>query len=294
MRSSTAKNDCCMRSLDTSLRRTAVSRLLRLVVSLSCFHLGSSQCIAWCSAGYYICGADSYSGAANCCAPCPAGQFIGASCGLVANWWCNACPAGTFSASTGSSSCTPCALGTISGPGAIACTACAPGTYTFGTGAAECTACPPGTSSYLGAVPCSPCPPGTYSDAAGARSCALCPAGTFGDHAGLSTAACSGTCALCTAGSTSPVTRTHTCSSASARAIPSSLGLLIWPAAHPQNSQRIDLVVAPLLTCQQLLSSTVCASASTIAGADGITRYVVGTSASLNVEVAETLSCAAS
>lgn len=169
----------------------------------------------WCDAGYYICGADGYSGAANCCAPCPAGQFIGASCGLTANWGCNNCPAGSFSAATASASCSPCALDTISGTGATTCTPCAAGTYTFGSGATECNACPPGTFSFNGALPCSPCPPGTYSKASGARNCVLCPAGTFGDHAGLSTENCSGTCATCTAGSTSVPAAPVTCSAGS-------------------------------------------------------------------------------
>ena len=194
----------------------AISGMSRLNLRVGAFLLCSTLSAGcWCDAGYYICGADGYSGAANCCAPCPAGQFIGASCGLTANWGCNNCPAGSFSAATASASCSPCALDTISGTGATTCTPCAAGTYTFGSGATECNACPPGTFSFNGALPCSPCPPGTYSKASGARNCVLCPAGTFGDHAGLSTENCSGTCATCTAGSTSVPAAPVTCSAGS-------------------------------------------------------------------------------
>ena len=61
------------------------------------------------------------------------------------------------------------------------------------------------------------------------------------------------------------------------RELPASLGLQLWPAAHPQNPQRADLVVAPLATCQQMTSAAACAAAASVAGADGVTRYVVGT-----------------
>ena len=81
------------------------------------------------------------------------------------------------------------------------------------------------------------------------------------------------------------------CVAADARAVPASLGLQLWPAAHPSNPQRVDLVVAPLATCQQMTSSAACAAAASIAGADGVTRYVVGTAASLNMEADESMRC---
>ena len=99
------------------------------------------------------------------------------------------------------------------------------------------SACQAGTFSYNGMTPCSPCPPGTYSEAVGSQACILCPAGTFGDHAGLSSAACSGACATCTAGSTTAVT--YACNSKSARSIPTSVGLQLLAAAHPHNNKRL-------------------------------------------------------
>ena len=75
--------------------------------------------------------------------------------------------------------------------------------------------------------------------------------------------------------------------------MPASLGLQLWPAMHPQNPQRVDLVVVPLAQCQQMTSAAACAAAATVAGADGVTRYVVGTAAAFNMEADETLMCSA-
>ena len=83
-----------------------------------------------------------------------------------------------------------------------------------------------------------------------------------------------------------------TCTSTIGRAVPASLGLQLWPAAHPQNLQRVDLVVAPLALCEQMTSTAACAAAATVAGADGVARFVAGTPAQLNLEAAETLLCA--
>ena len=138
---------------------------------------------------------------------------------------------------------------------------------------------------------CVPCPPGTYS-VAYAAVCQLCPAGTFGSHAGLTSAACSGNCATCSAGSTSRETSSLICVSTDARAVPSSIGLQLWPAAHPLNPQDVDLIVAPLVQCEQMTSSAACSVASQIAGEDGLMRYVVGTASALNMEAAEIMTCA--
>ena len=73
--------------------------------------------------------------------------------------------------------------------------------------------------------------------------------------------------------------------------MPAALGLLLWPATHPANPQRADLVVAPLAQCQQMTSAAACAAAATVAGADGVTRYVVGTAAAYNMEADEPLTC---
>ena len=76
--------------------------------------------------------------------------------------------------------------------------------------------------------------------------------------------------------------------------MPSSFGLQIWPAAHPQNPQHVDLVIAPAAQCAQLSPGGVCTTlaANQIVGADGVTRFVVGTAAAFHMEAGETLTCA--
>jgi hypothetical protein len=78
--------------------------------------------------------------------------------------------------------------------------------------------------------------------------------------------------------------------------VPPSFGLQIWPAAHTQNPQHVDLVIAPAAQCAQLTPGGVCttAAANQIVGTDGVTRFVVGTAAALHMEAGETLTCAAS
>jgi hypothetical protein len=106
--------------------------------------------------------------------------------------------------------------------------------------------------------------------------------------------ACTAVCGPLTSGSAGP--STSKCTSGGARAVPSSYGLQIWSAAHPQNPQHVDLVIAPAAFCAALSASGVCdtAAANTVVGEDGVTRYVVGTAARFNMEPAETLTCSAS
>ena len=115
---------------------------------------------------------------------------------------------------------------------------------------------------------------------------------------GLASSTCTSTCTSTTAcplgtaypPPAAPITDLS-CASAGARAIPTTLGLLLWPAAHPSNPQHVDLIIAPLAMCQQLTSSTACAAAASIMGMDGVLRFVVGTAAALNLEAAEALTC---
>ena len=169
------------------------------------------------------------------------------------------------------------------------------GAWFWAAGAApSCTPCAAGSFSGPGLSACAPCYPGTFS-LAGASSCSLCPAGTFGDRAGLTTDACSGACAACVAGSTAAAAASSapmTCSAGAVRAVPSSLGLQIWPAANAANARGVDLLVAPLALCQQRTSAAACAAANSVVGADGVTRFVVGTAEAFNVEPAEALTCA--
>ena len=171
------------------------------------------------------------------------------------------------------------------------------------SGTARCPAgswAPPGAP--LDGSFCVFCSPGTYAPA-GVSPCLLCPAGTYGSSAGLTSAACSGPCTGCPAGTAFPPSSSSsssssfsgalTCGVASSRQLQPSLGLQLWPAAHPQNPQGVDLVVAPLAACAQITaSSAACAAAASIVGADGVTRYVVGTTAALNMQPAEQLTCA--
>ena len=183
----------------------------------------------------------------------------------------------------------PCAAGFVRLGRDAACTPCAAGTAAQAN-AASCTPCASGLWSSSGFAACIPCPPGTFSDTSGS-SCSLCPAGTFGSSAGLSSADCSGPCTSCKAGSTAP--STLSCSpDESGRAIPASLGLEVMLTENLLNSRGVDLLLAPQALCSRL-AGAVCDDSSAIVGADGITRFVAGPTASFNVEVAEMLTCSA-
>ena len=174
--------------------------------------------------------------------------------------------------------------------------------WAAGAAAPSCSPCLAGSfAASSGSAACTPCSPGTFSSATGASSCSPCDAGRYGSSAGLTTSACSGACSppsACAPGTAYPPSAATitglSCASSGARASPASLSLMLWPAAHPQNPPpHVDLVVAPLAACQQLTSAAACASAASIAGADGVQRYVVGTAAALHLEAAETLACSA-
>ena len=217
---------------------------------------------------------------------------------------CTICAPGYFGASiinsgtTSASGCTPCptglSTGNVAGSTTIAaCSSCAAGYV--GSASGGCTICSAGSWGESGMTSCKLCSPGTYSSA-GASACTPCPAGTYGSAAGLATSACSGTCSpasACPLGTAfpPPVSSLSCTAGGSARAAPPSLSLLLWPAAHPQNAARVDVVVAPLEKCQQLTSAAACSSAASIAGADGVVRYVIGTAAALHLEAAEQLAC---
>ena len=227
---------------------------------------------------------------ASACSVCAVG-FWGASAAAG----CTPCPLGFSTAapnSASASACSTCAAGYYFAAASLTlCVPCPPGTFTAVANAQPaCMACPAGSFwAAAGATACAICPAGSYS-LAGATTCALCPAGTFGAAAGLGSPACSGACASCAVGSTSP--SALSCMAADARATPASLGLQLLPAAHPSNPQRVDLIVAPLAQCQRMASAAACAAAATVAGADGVTRYVVGTAAAFNMEAGESLTCA--
>jgi len=189
-----------------------------------------------------------------------------------------------------------CAAGSAGTAGFLAKSA-ADNSWSWSPAQPACVACAAGSWAPQGTTACTLCPPGTYSSA-GASSCLPCPAGTYGSSAGLASSTCTGTCAsttVCPLGTAypppaAPITDLS-CASSGARAVPSSLGVLLWPAANPSNPQHVDLIIAPLAMCQQLTSSAACATAASITGLDGVLRFVVGTAAALNLEAAEALTC---
>ena len=162
----------------------------------------------------------------------------------------------------------------------------------------SCTPCVAGSfAAAPNSAACALCPPGTYSSA-GASSCTPGPAGTYGNSAGLASSSCTGSCdstMSCPLGTAYPLpavlVRDLSCAASGARAVPSSLGVLVWPAANPSNPQHVDLIIAPLALCQQLGGTCSTLASNTVVGADSVTRYIVGTAAALNLEAAEALTC---
>ena len=274
-----------------------------------------------------ICGAGSGYTSSGSCAPCQPGTFAGADDPLFTGSpqpGCYSCPAGKFANATGGTMCNPCPVGFYAYAGSPICTACPTGyttSTTQGVAIADCSLCAPGFSPSFsgggassltctavcaagfyaprGAVKCMPCPPGTYSLEA-AAACDPCPAGTFGSSAALASPACSGLCAsmaACPRGTAyppppAPITDLS-CASSGVRAVPASLGLLLWPAAHPSNYRHEDLIVAKLDNCLQLGGTCSTAPSDVIIGGDGVPRYIVDTAAALHLEAAEALACTA-
>jgi hypothetical protein len=211
------------------------------------------------------------------CTSCSPGFYAGGSTGGTSQ--CTSCPIGTTSIAYGngfSSSCSICASGYFGTP-------ISPGLSSNG-----CTLCPAGTWSSRGSEFCSPCPPGTYS-LSGAGSCSLCPTGTFGSRAGLQSETCSGVCIGCPSGSTIAPSSALTCVSDDARAISSSLGMLLWPAAHPNNPHDVDLIIAPADVCANQVGF--CCEGREHITINNIQRFVIGTASELHMEEAEVLTC---
>jgi DNA-binding beta-propeller fold protein YncE len=158
----------------------------------------------------------------------------------------------------------------------------------------SCVQCPAGTFSQQGAISCTFCSPGTYS-LSGSSYCSLCPAGTYGNRAGLTSTICSGQCSTpadCPTGTAYPPSSSSTlsCATNTARALPNDLNMRLWPAAHPLNTDRVDKIVAPEETCKTMLSLQTCVGRTSVV-INGVTRYVIGTAAELNMEASEELLC---
>jgi sugar lactone lactonase YvrE len=158
----------------------------------------------------------------------------------------------------------------------------------------SCVQCPAGTFSQQGAISCTFCSPGTYS-LSGSSFCSLCPAGTYGNRAGLTSNICSGQCSTpadCPTGTAYPPSSSSTlsCATNTARALPTDLNMRLWPAAHPLNTDRVDKIVAPEETCKTMLSLQTCVGRTSVV-INGVTRYVIGTAAELNMEASEQIIC---
>ncbi len=109
------------------------------------------------------------------CAVCPPGKY--SLCNTTYSG-CIPCPAGAYSARSGTTStaCNPCPAGTFSpAPGATACAACANGSFAQAQGASACAACPTNTYAVTPfTTRCTACPAGTYADRNGSGACLRC------------------------------------------------------------------------------------------------------------------------
>lgn len=111
------------------------------------------------------------------CLPCPAGS-VSSTAGAVA---CMKCPASTYQDLSGQSVCKLCPgeldsfLGSTDVSNCNMTRNCMPGTYTSSTGVTTCTACPAGSyQTSSNADTCVPCAAGTYKSTVGAGVCSQC------------------------------------------------------------------------------------------------------------------------
>jgi hypothetical protein len=113
---------------------------------------------AYCPEGSW--GNSDYGTSAQFCTHCAIGTYQTGR-GMIGEWSCTACPAGTYNNLTGKSLCVFCPAGRFStGTGAIqseACDVCLVGTFSL----------PPATSCLL-------CPAGTFASTTGASQCLQC------------------------------------------------------------------------------------------------------------------------
>lgn len=120
---------------------------------------------------------------------CAAGQYKenGSCQACPAGYYCSGdgtktpCAPGTYSKSTGATSCTPCDRGSYQPEsGKTSCLTCDPGTFAGGTGNTRCTYCSPGTiAQYPGSYQCTACGTGTYASGSAATECKPCSPGTY-------------------------------------------------------------------------------------------------------------------
>ena len=119
-----------------------------------------------CKEGLYNNGSESF---LNECEACPAGLFASSS----GSSSCDACKAGTIAPLEGSSQCEKCPAGTFSLQGAAVCRLCQPGEFS-GEASESCSHCPVNTYSEKHAFECTSCGPGFYAKELGSSSCSRC------------------------------------------------------------------------------------------------------------------------
>ena len=173
------------------------------------------DCSTRCKAGYVgtrsinptdcsTCLAGSFAQAgATTCTLCPKGTYLDIPNGKDLGD-CKSAPAGTYTASDGSSIAQKCPSGTFSSAvGATNISTCqtCPAGHFCPEGSATATACPAGTSASgtggTSIAVCVSCRPGTYMGSTGASACTECAAGTFSIIQGATN---SSVCNVCPAG----------------------------------------------------------------------------------------------
>lgn len=194
----------------------------------SCYGKAGQTCIY-----YYDYGSSwgaNYCDAKPCDTACTNGKYIdtcyctSCSAGSFCNGTKYACPTGTFSGTTGMSTCTECPAGSYSLTGQSICSTCDSGSYSNtsrqsschlcpvntylpsrgGTSVSDCLTCPPdtlgttvGQSAIETCTPCAQsCLPGQYKDC----FCRTCPTGTF------STSNNETSCKICQSGTFNSIT----------------------------------------------------------------------------------------
>ena len=98
-------------------------------------------------------------GACSNCVACNKGEFASGCVGIFPGK-CNPCPAGAYSVTTYTPTCTYCAAGTSTNyaTGSTTCYNCAPGTYAASQAQESCTGCPPNTfAPNQGSTACTAC-----------------------------------------------------------------------------------------------------------------------------------------
>ena len=134
------------------------------------------------------------------CAACPAGSACsvgslepssclpGSFSATSGASTCDLCPEGKFTSTSGNTACDPCTSGYLCVKGASAPQPCGGGTHANQTvlnitgylsSLDDCVICPAGTSCSVGTDKPVPCLPGSFSAASQASTCDLCPAGKF-------------------------------------------------------------------------------------------------------------------